>query len=84
MGCRYCYNKSEGFRAPEVADLLGSKGRPFLLLRWPGSSGPCGSGAEVGAFACVPAAFGAASARAGTLPGLVAPAHFLHFPVLFR
>lgn len=36
----------------------------------------CGCGAEVGASACVRAAFGAAAARAGTLPGLVALAHF--------
>lgn len=34
-----------------------------------GSSGACGCGAEVGASACGPAAFGAAAARAGAFPG---------------
>lgn len=46
-----------------------------------GSSGACGCGAEVGASACGPAAFGAAAARAGAFPGLVSPAHFFFFHV---
>ncbi|KAF6344910.1 hypothetical protein mRhiFer1_010280 [Rhinolophus ferrumequinum] len=34
-GC-YCCHQSKGFSAPEVPDPVGLKGRPFLLLRWPG------------------------------------------------
>lgn len=77
-GC-YCCHQSEGFSVPEVPDPLGLKGRPFLLLRWPGAGGARGGGAEVGASACVRAVFVAACVRAGPFPGWVAPAHSLHF-----
>lgn len=53
-----------------MADLLGLKGvGRFSYYGGRGARGACSCGAEVGASACVSAAFVAAAGGAGTFPG---------------